>query len=207
MTDQDSAISFQNQGDHHLAKVSFDPNSGQISAGAIENFSNNTSAGIQFVDGKAEGTIVHTSDNHSLTINAKQDGSFDGEYYDAQSNLRIFFNSGLASIVSGTLPPSGLNIQSTDHALTLSTGPDGKLMGSIESQAGNNGEFKLAVNGGNVTGTYSLMGDNHQINVSLSSNGTWSAGMDFGQGNTKFSLNVSDGKGQATVFGGIKLKF
>lgn len=196
---QGEAVGFQHQGDHHLAKVQVGAGN-KVSAGVVSNFSNNASAMFAVVDGKVQGALTHAGDTHTLHIDAKADGTFSGSYTDEKAGIVVEFKDGIANLVKGKMPPSGISVKGEHHNLSLTQGPDGKLRGSIESKKVPNGIFKLEVDGGRVSGGLVFKGDSHETSVSLGAGGSWKAGLGFKVGGGKLSFTVEKGKG---VKGGV----
>jgi autotransporter translocation and assembly factor TamB len=200
-------LAVENQGDHHFAKVAVDPDTKDVSAGMIYNFSDHATAALQFVDGKMAGTVLHTGDTHSLQIDAKQDGTFTGTFKEARfGGVEVAFEGGVAKLLKGQLPATGLEVNGDHHAVRLMTSADGKLSGSIESTAVQGGVFKIKLENGSLSGSFVHAGDNHETEISLSKN-AWSANVSFGKGDTKLNLSVQKGKSETKAFAGVKLKF
>lgn len=194
------------QGDHHYAKVTYDQEKGRVNAGVISNFSNHASAGLQFVGGKLQGTIVHSGDTHSLQLDVKGNGSFEGGYVDTKDNVEIVFKGGVAELVKGKLPEGGIKVTGDHHIVNISRNGEGKLCGNIESQATDNSAFRINLDAGILSGSYVHKGSSHETAISLSEAGL-KAELSFGSGNSKFAMSFEKGKGQVKAFGGIKLKF
>jgi hypothetical protein len=203
---EDQDLSLSHQGDHHMAKVAYDPESNKINAGAIANFSDHASAGLQFVDGKLQGSIIHSGDNHSLQLDAKGDGTFEGTYREEKSNLEIAFKGGIATLVKGQIPEGGIKISGDHHVVNITKSADGKLSGGIESQATDGSSFKIGITNGKLEGGFTHKGTGHETSVTLSGS-SLKAAVSIGTGDSKFTLAIEKGRGEVKGFGGIKFKF
>jgi len=204
--ENDNAVSLSNQGDHHMAKVAFDPESKQIKAGVIANFSDHATAGLQFIDGKVLGTIVHSGDTHSLHLDAKSDGTFEGTYTDKKGALEIAFKGGVSELVRGEIPEGGIKVSGDHHVVSISKNSDGRLCGSIESQATTNSSFRIEIREGKLLGGYTHKGNGHETEVSLTGSAL-KAAVSFGTGDKKFTLAMERGRAEVKAFAGMKFKF
>jgi len=208
MTEQNKEkLALEHQGDHHLAKIVLDTNTKNVSAGGIYNFTTNTSAMFEIIDGKMEGSLIHSGDTHSLCLNAKNDGSLKGTFTDSRNGgIEISFKGGFASLIKGKLPPGGLSITADHHKVNLQLDANGKVSGTIESQAVKDGTFRIKLDKGKLNGTFTHTGSSHKTEISLSPEG-WKATVALGKGKTKFALSVEKGKVESKVIGGLKLSF
>ena len=202
MSENSEKYTLENSGDHHYAKATLDPETGKIAVGAITNFSSNASAGIQLVNGKMEGSFLHSGDNHTLQINAKSDGTYNGTYRDAGGNLEINFDGAAATLVSGEIPAAGVALSGDNHKATLSIGANGKLQGCIESTSIGNGKFRVEIQNGKPSGSFIHEGGGHQTEIKITPTGL-KASISAGG----FSFGVEKGKASVSAFGGLKLKF
>lgn len=203
---QKGKVSFEHQGDHHLASISADPTTKKVSAGAILNFSDHASAGLQIHQGKLKGTLVHSGDTHGLRIDVKSNGTFEGTYKDTRfGGLEIHLKDDIARIRKGKIPSGGVTIDADNHKLRLTLTPAGKLSGVIQSRASDNCTFRMNLQDGKVEGAFVHRGKSHKTEVTISPNG-WKAGLSVGKGKAKFSFNVEGGHAKK-AFGGIELDF
>jgi hypothetical protein len=200
--DVSEKMSIEHSGDHHLAKATVDPKTGEVSAGIISNFSENATAGLQMVQGRVEGTFVHSGDNHALRIDAKSDGSYAGTYSDAAGKVEVRFGGNAATLVKGEIPTAGIVVNGDNHRTSLSMGPDGKLSGCMESTAIKNSGFKLELKDGKPSGSFIHKGNGHQTEIGVGPDGIRAA---VSAGALSFS--VEKGKAKATAFGNLKFKF
>lgn len=208
MTQQDKEkLSLEHQGDHHLAKIVLDPNTKKFSAGGIYSFSTNASAMFEIIDGKMKGTLIHSGDTHSLCLIAKNDGSLEGTFTDNRNGgIKISFKDGFASLIKGKLPPGGLSITADHHKINLQLDSNGKVSGTIESQAVKDGTFCIKLDKGKLNGTFTHTGSSHETEITLSPEG-WKATVALGKGKSKLALSVEKGKVGSKVIGGLKLSF
>jgi hypothetical protein len=201
------SMGLEHQGDHHFAKVAMDEATKKVSAAYIQNFSENSVAAVQMVDGgNVEANFVHSGDTHSLRVNARPDGGFDGTFKDEQKGIEVSLSGGIAKLVKGQLPTGGLDINADHHKVSLRMGSEGKLSGIIESQRENGGGFRLSLTNGALSGSLIHKGGGHETELSLSKD-SWGAKVAFGKGNGKFTFSVQGGKTEKKVIGGIKLNF
>lgn len=108
---QKEKVSFEHQGDHHLARITADPSTRKVSVGTIYNFSDHASAVMQVHNGKLKGTIVHSGNTHSLRIDAKSNGSFQGTYRDSRfGGLEIYLKDDISRIKKGRIPAGGITV-------------------------------------------------------------------------------------------------
>ena len=206
MTDlNNKQLAFGHSGDHHLAKVKYDPNNGAISAGAILGFSDNASAALQINGGKVSGTLIHSGDTHSIKVDVNDDGTFDATYVDKKDgNLEVQIKGGIASVISGEFPLNGVTINSDHHSVTLTRDRDGKLSGEIESMATENSSFKLKIANGVVSGSVTYSGDGHDYTIDVLPGGKWKTSVSLGNG---LSFGVENGNAGVAAFAGLKLDF
>lgn len=195
-------MSIEHSGDHHLAKATINPTTGEVSAGVISNFSENAAAGLQLVQGRVEGTFVHSGDNHALRIDAKSDGSYAGTYSDAAGKVEVQFDGNATTLVKGKIPSAGVVVNGDNHRTSLSMGPDGKLSGCIESTAVKSSGFKLELKDGKPSGSFIHKGNGHRTEIGVGPDGIRAAISAGG-----FSFSVEKGKAKATAFGNLKFKF
>lgn len=203
------STSLQHQGDHHAAKISVDPSTGKVAAGAIYNFSENAGAMLQVVDGKVQGSIAHAGDTHSLNLTAAADGTFDGTYTDTRNGgIEVAFKGGAATLIKGKLPEGGIKFKGDHHAFSLETDAKGKLSGLIESRKVANGIFQIELNNSKVSGKVVYKGDSHETAFTLGAGGSWGASVSMGKGDKKFTLSFEKGRGgEVKGAAGLKLKF
>lgn len=203
---QRGKVSFEHQGDHHLARISADPRTKKVSAGAIFNFSNHASAAVQIHQGKLKGTIVHSGDTHALRIDVKNDGTFEGTYKDTRfGGLEIQLKDDIARIKKGKIPTGGITVDADNHKLRLTLTPTGKLSGVIQSKAFKDCTFRMNLQDGKVEGAFVHRGKSHKTEVTISPKG-WKAGLSVGKGKAKLSFNVEGGSVKK-AFGGIEFDF
>ncbi|MCK4223832.1 MAG: hypothetical protein KAX39_01545 [candidate division Zixibacteria bacterium] len=199
-------VSFEHQGDHHLARITADPRTKKVSAGAICNFSDHASAAIQIHNGKLKGTIIHSGDTHALRIDVKNDGTFLGTYRDSRfGGLEIYLKDDVARVKKGKIPVGGITVNGDNHKLRLKMSPAGKLSGVIQSKALKNCTFRINLQDGNVEGAFVHRGKSHKTEVTISPRG-WKAGLSVGKGKAKLSFNVEGGRVKK-AFGGIAFDF
>lgn len=203
---QKRKVSFEHQGDHHLARISADPRTKKVSAGAILNFSEHASAAVQIHQGKLKGTIVHSGDTHALRIEIKNDGRFQGTYTDTRfGGLEIHLEDDVARIKKGKIPVGGITVDGDNHKLRLTMTPAGKLSGVIQSRALKDCTFRMNLQDGKVEGAFVHRGKSHKTEVTISPKG-WKAGFSVGKGKAKLSFNVEGGRVKK-AFGGIEFDF
>ncbi|MFH0948701.1 MAG: hypothetical protein V1833_06885 [Elusimicrobiota bacterium] len=207
MDKEKNQFNVENSGDHHYAKASFDSETKKINAGIIYNFADNINTSLQIVNGKLQGTILHTGDNHILQIDACADGSYSGSYSDKQGKLKIVFDGGRASLEKGKIPETGIEINGDHHKIRFNIDTKEEICGTIESQETKYGTFKLDINGGNILGSFVYKGDNHETGLEISADGSCKASVTVGKGDTKFSFSAEKGKTETKAFAGLKLKF
>jgi len=207
--DANPTMGFQHQGDHHAAKIAFDPKTNEVSAGGIYNFSDNAGAMLQIHDGKVEGTIAHSGDTHHLNLMVQDDGKFEGTYTDCRhGEIEIIFKGGIATLTKGEIPEGGIRVQGDHHSLKLERGSNGKLCGAIESRKVPNGVFQIAIDDGKISGKITCKGDSHQTTFILGAGGCWGAEVALGKGNKAFTFSIAKGRGgEVTGSAGLKLKF
>lgn len=194
-------------GDHHLAKVQYDPKTGAVSAGVINNFSNNSSVMVQLIDGKTQGTLVHSGDTHDIRLDANSDGTFSGSFKDKNSNLKIEMEGGIAKLTSGQIPVNGLKIEADHHVIDLKMDSNNQLCGSIESKDTQNGDFKISIVGGKISGSYTHSGDGHDTNIEILPDGKWKAFLSVGTAGSKWAIGVENGDAGMKVVAGLKFGF
>lgn len=202
MTEDNKKYTLEHSGDHHYAKASMDPATGKLAAGVITNFSSNASAGLQLVDGKMEGSFIHSGDNHTFQINAKNDGTYNGTYRDAAGNLEVNFEGNAATLVRGQIPATGITLAGDNHKAVLSVSASGRLQGAIESNNIGNGKFRIEIQDGKPSGSFIHAGGGHQTEIKITPNGL-KASVSAGG----FSFGVEKGRTKISAFGGLKLKF
>lgn len=208
MEKDEEKVNLRQQGDHHQVNVSIDPNTGKISGGIVNNFSDNSAAALSIDEqGKAQGTFIHSGDTHAFQINAKSDGSFEGAYIDKKKNLELNVSSDVVSLEKGKIPEAGLSINGNHHKASLQIDENGKISGTLESKATDNQEYALKVENGKIIGgSFTHIGNNHKTEVSLSKDG-WQAQVSGGKGSSSWSIGVEKGKAETKVLGGMKIKF
>ena len=203
---QKRKVSFEHQGDHHLARITADAKTKKVSAGAIYNFTDHASAALQIHQGKLKGTIVHSGDTHSLRIDVKSNGKFEGAYTDTRfGGLEIQLKDDFARIKKGELPAGEITADGDHHKLRLTMTPAGKLSGMIQSRASKNCTFRMNLKDGKVEGAFVHRGKSHKTELTISPEG-WKAGVSVGKGKAKLSLNVEGGRVKK-AFGGIEFDF
>lgn len=202
MADDNNKYTIEHSGDHHYAKASMDPNTGKLAAGVITNFSSNASAGIQLVNGKMEGSFLHSGDNHTFQINAKSDGTYNGTYRDSSGNLEVNFDGAAATLIKGKIPATGITLSGDNHKVMLSVTANGKLQGAIESTNIGSGKFRVEIQDGKPSGSFIHEGGGHQTEIKITPTGL-KASVSAGG----FSFGVEKGRTNISAFGGIKLKF
>ena len=203
---QKGKVSFEHQGDHHLARITADPRTKKISAGLIRNFSEHASAGVQIHQGKLKGTIVHSGDTHSLFIEVKNSGRFEGTYTDTRfGGLEIHLKDDFARIKKGEIPAGGITIDGDHHKLHLAMSPSGKLSGMIQSRALKDCTFRMNLKDGKVEGAFVHRGKSHKTELTISPKG-WKASFSTGKGKAKLTLNAEGGRVKKG-FGGIEFDF
>lgn len=202
MTEDNNKYTLEHSGDHHYAKASVDPATGKLAAGVITNFSSNASAGLQLVDGKMEGSFLHSGDNHTFQINAKSDGGYNGTYRDASGNMEVNFDGDTATLVKGKIPTTGITLSGDNHKAVLSVSANGKLQGAIESTNLGNGKFRVEIQDGKPSGSFTHEGGGHQTEIKITP-----AGLRASVSAGGFSFGVEKGRTKISAFGGLKLKF
>jgi len=202
MAEENNKYTLEHSGDHHYAKASMDPATGKLAAGVISNFSSNASAGVQLVDGKMEGSFLHSGDNHTFQINAKSDGTYNGTYRDASGKLEVNFDGNAATLVRGSIPATGITLSGDNHKAMLSVSANGKLQGAIESTGIGNGKFRIEIQNGKPSGSFIHTGSGHQTEIKITP-----AGLKASVSAGGFSFGVEKGKASVTAFGGMKFKF
>ena len=203
---QERKVSFEHQGDHHLARLAVDRDTKKVSAGAIYNFTDHASAAVQIHQGKLKGTIVHSGDTHALCIEVKNNGGFEGTYTDTRfGGLEIHLKDDFARIKKGKIPVGGITVDGDHHKLRLTMSPAGRLSGVIQSRALKDCTFRMNLQDGRVEGAFVHRGKSHKTEVTISPKG-WKAGFSLGKGKTKLSLNVEGGRVKK-AFGGIEFDF
>lgn len=208
MEQEKEKVSVEHSGDHHLLKVAVDPETKEVSAGGIYSFSDNAAASLQVVDGKMEGTILHSGDNHNLRINVSGNGSYEGVYKDFRfGGVEIVLKSGEALLLKGKIPLNGIVIKGDHHNVKFTMNDNGKISGSIESINTQNGIFQLNIEQGKLTGSFVHRGANHESSFVMNSKGDWKASVAVGNENSKFTVSVEKGKAEMKGLAGLKLKF
>lgn len=208
MDEENKQLSIENSGDHHFAKVSVDEKTKEVSAGVIYSFSDNASASLQVINGKLEGTILHTGDTHILKIDVGPDGSYNGTYKDERyGGIEIAFNGGVASLVKGKLPQSGIVFNADHHNIKFDMEPNGQISGTIGSMNSKFGNFQLSISNGKLSGSIIHKGDNHETSLEVASDGSCKASVSIGKDNSKFTFSAEKGKTETKAFAGLKLNF
>lgn len=202
MSEENEKYTLEHSGDHHYAKASMDPSTGKLAAGVISNFSNNASARLQLVDGKMEGSFLHSGDKHTFQINAKSDGTYNGTYRDASGKLEVNFDGSAATLVKGNVPATGVTLSGDNHKAMLSVSASGKLQGAIESTGLGNGKFRVEIQDGKPSGSFIHTGGGHQTEIKITTSGL-KASVSAGG----FSFGVEKGKTKLSAFGGLNLPF
>lgn len=200
-----SPMALENSGDHHQVKVAYDPSTGKLAAGGIYNFSDHAGVMLQTINGKTDGTIVHSGDTHNLQINVSDDGSFSGSYTD-KKGLERSIEGDKATLKNGEIPKAGISITGDHHRVDLKTGPDGKISGSLESLNTAVGNFKINLDQGKVSGTLSHVGENHQTSITIGHDG-WGANIEGKKGDLSYGIGIQKGSGEVKATAGLKLRF
>jgi len=198
-------MTLENSGDHHQVKLAYDPSTGRLVTGGIYNFSDNAGVMLQTVDGKTDGTIVHSGDTHNLQLNVADDGSFRGTYSD-KKGVELSIEGDKTMLKKGKIPDTGLSITGDHHRVDLKVCPNGKISGSLESLNTSTGNFKISLNEGKVSGTISLVSKNHQTSISFGSNG-WAAKISGKKGDLTYGIGFQKGSGGVKATVGLKFRF
>jgi hypothetical protein len=194
-------------GDNHVAKLKYDPKTGNLSVGSVINYSKNSSILIESVEGKAHGALIHSGDTHDIKIDVNDDGTFSGSFEDKNSHIKIELQGGNARIVSGQIPIDGLMIEADHHIISLKLDNKNQLSGSIESKDTENGTFKLKIEQGKVSGSITHSGNGHETNVEILPNGQWKASISTGEPNSKWSLGIENGNAGMRAVAGMNISF
>lgn len=200
-------LTFSHSGPHHHARAKYDPATGKVDVGIIQSFSDNSTAGLQIVDGKTTGTFLHTGNTHKTQIDMDSDGAFTGSFEDSKNGLKIEIQGGAAKVVAGQVPVDGINIVGDHHVVSLKLDKDNRLCGSIESKDTKYGDFKIDLDRGAVSGCLTHKGAGHEETFNISSDGTYKASISAGQQDSKLSFSVENGNAGAKAFGSVGWKF
>ena len=203
----DEKYSLSHSGDHHLAKVQYDPKTGAVSAGIINNFSNNASGLLQFTDGKAEGQYIHSGDNHNIALDVNSDGTFSGSFEDKNSGVKIEMQGGAARLISGQMPAGGLAIEADHHVINLKMDDHNNLSGSIESKDTQAGNFKISIEEGKISGSYTHSGDDHDTSLEILPDGKWRASLSGGSKESQWTTSVENGNAGIKATAGLGFSF
>ncbi len=185
------SITLEHQGDHHFAKASYNVETKQVSAGVIYGFSDNATISLQVTNGNVQGTILHTGDTHILKIDVSSDGSYSGVFEDSLHKVKINLAGGKASLMEGKIPEGGIEINGDHHKIKIGVDKNGNLTGFIESQDTKYGTFKIGVDRGNIFGSFSHKGDNHETDLTVTQDGNWKASVSTGTSASKFAFSVA----------------
>lgn len=204
---QDEEKSLTYSGDHHLNTLDID-STGKISLAMLRNFSDNAGASINISGGKVSGSIFASGDNHALNIDIHDDGTFDGIYEDKSGgDLKIEMKGGIASLLSGQVPETGITYSGDHHIIKLKMDDDGKLSGSFESKNSDNVTYKISLDGGVVTGMVMCSGDSHSTTIQLASDGSWKASFSMQNDSSKITISAEGGNADVVAKAGVSVSF
>jgi hypothetical protein len=202
MPNRNKHLPYEYHGDHHFATISHDPRTNRLHAGRIVNFSRHAAVSFDILNNKVRGTILHTGDSHSLLLSADRNGRFRGTFVDMRrGKVEILFRGGSAELVKGNIPRRGLRVTGDHHRVHLYADERGMLSGVIESRRVKNGAFHIALESGNVNGSFVHAGDKHETELALTPTG-WAALVKFGSGSARFTMKVEHGRSEAKGFSG-----
>lgn len=201
-------LTLEHFGDHHQAEVQIDPRSHQVQGGAILNFSDHGVVNLQVnPEGQVSGEFRHSGDTHLLQATADGDGQFSGSFADKQAGVAITLASGVAELAQGEIPTTGLIVVGDHHRTELSIDANGKLSGTLESQATDLASFRLEIREGQVAGGSLVhQGEGHETRLTLSQEG-WAGTIAAGQGDRRWAVEVRQGSAGLSAVGNVEIRF
>lgn len=207
MDEKTNPITLEHQGDHHLTKVQFDPDTKKVDAGAIMSFSENSTASIQVRDGKTKTQFVHSGDTHALHAGISEGGVFDLEYKDTKKGgIELEVHGDIVSLKQGKIPTSGLKINGDHHKLWINLDSDGKPSGILESKLAKTSSYEVEIKNGKLSrAEFSHSGEHHNVSIAAGLNGYVKVGYSHDKRNSKFSFGVERKGNEVKAFGGLKL--
>ena len=188
-------VQVSTHGDHHEGELKIDTKTRKVEAGVLYNFSNNSSARLDFANGRLGGSFRHSGDTHSLSLELDHKGSFSGTFRETRGkHFELEITAGKAKFVKGRLPASGkVKIAGDHHSLDVQVDEKGRVSGQIKSKITRGATFDLSLDKGAVSGSVTHEGKNHKTSVELSSQG-WKGEVSLKKGSKSLSFGVTGGK-------------
>lgn len=186
------SITLAHTGDHHQAELEVNPETKQVKGGMLYNFGDNAAALLTADSrGRFEGKFAHTGDNHGLLVGLKSDGTYEGKFVEKKANLEVSLKGGIAE--GKKLPEVSVAQEGDHHSAELSVDSKGKLSGVFESKI-KQAPFRVELKNDKVSGTLGLKGKNHETQIKLRSDGTWTASYIHKDRDSNWVISIEKGK-------------